>query len=88
MKATVWTVQIQHKYEETLAVYGSKAEARACLRNFLADNWQHMREESIPDDLDLAATIYFDRRPDESCSMIEHEIEIHTEMAHSSRANG
>ena len=76
MKATVWSLQIQHKYEETLDVFGSESEARASLKEFLVNNWFRLPATTMGEDVDLAARTYFELRPDESAAIIPHEIEI------------
>lgn len=80
MKATVWTLQIQKVAEETLDVFGTQAEARAALRAFLTDNWGRLKKTvAMPHDLDRAATIYFDRRPDEMATITPHDVLIPTD---------
>lgn len=76
MKATVWTLQIQHISEETLGVFGSEVEARTFLRTFLADNWWRLPGVTMSEDLDQAAERYFELRPNESAAITAHEVKI------------
>ncbi|HMN71946.1 MAG TPA: hypothetical protein PKA55_08760 [Rhodoblastus sp.] len=78
MKTTVWSLQIQKASEETFDVFGTQVEANAALQAFLAENWRRVNKKAgaMPDNLDEAASIYFDCRPDEMATITPHDVFI------------
>jgi len=65
--------------EESLDVFGTQAEARAALQAFLTNNWGRLNTDAMPHELDEAAAIYFDLRPDEMATITPHDVLIPTD---------